>query len=89
MPTRRVETRRTEGVAANEIGPDEEREQGGVTVGEVGWKNRLPQTSTLCPHLRLSFRGSVERQAQPELDRLYKPETVRETDRYAGEQPSR
>ena len=76
MPTKRVEVRRTKGVAANETGPDEEREQGGVTPGEVGWKNRLPQRSTLRPHLRLSLRGSVERQAQPEPDRLNKPDTA-------------
>ena len=88
MPTKRVEARKTKRVAANETGPDEEREQGGATPGEDGWKNRLPQRSTLQPHLRLSLRGSVERQAQPEPDRLDKPEPVRKTDRYAIEPAS-
>ena len=85
----KVEARRTKGVAANGTGPDKEREQGEATPGEVGWKNRLPQRLTLRPYLRLSLRGSVERQAQPEPDRLNKPEPVSEMNRYAGEQPSR
>ena len=38
---------------------------------------------------RLADDNIVEWQAQPEPDRLYKPDTVCETDRYAGEQPSR
>ena len=88
MPTKRVEARRTKGVAANGTGPDEEREQGGVTLGEVGWKNRLPQRSTLRPHLRLSLRGSVERQDQLEPDQLNKHEPISETDRYDSGQPS-
>ena len=76
MPTEKVEARRTKGVAANGTESDEEREQRGATPEGAGRKNRQLETSTLRPHLRLSLRGSVERQAQPEPDRLNKPDTV-------------
>ena len=89
MPTEKVEACRTKGVAANGTEPDEEREQGGATPERVGRKNRQLETSTLRPYLKLSLRGSVERQAQPELDRLNKAEPVNETDRYDGKQQSR
>ena len=89
MPTEKVEARKTKGVTANGTGPDEEREQGGATLEGAGRKDWQPETLTLRPHLRLSLRGNVERQAQSEPDWLNKPEPVSETDRYAGEQPSR
>ena len=73
--------RRTRGVAANGTGPDEVREQGGATPRGVGWKDRLPRTLTLRSNLKLRLRGSVERQAQLEPDRLNKPKPINETDR--------
>jgi hypothetical protein len=81
MPKEEVEVRRTRGVVASGTGPDEEREQGGATPEGAGWKDRLPQTLTLRSNLKLSLRGSVERQAQLEPDRLNKLEPVSETDR--------
>ena len=64
-------------VATNRTKPDEERERGGVTPEGAGWKDRLPWRLTLRSDLKLSLRGSVERQAQPDLNRLNKRIDIR------------
>ena len=61
-------------VAANGIGPGKEHDRGGVTPEGAGWKDWLPWRLTLRSDLKLSLRGSVERQAQLDPDRLNKPE---------------
>ena len=62
-----VKKHRTSGVVERETGPDKEREQGVKTPREAEARNQQSRSN-----LKLSLRGSVERQAQHGPDRLNK-----------------